>query len=132
MSTNTKKTVVLAVLAAATGMVALDLGSVASAETMTRAQAYAQARIDTAFDAVALLPETAFTLPMAVKGDLQIPQTCLASAGRSDEDCFDIAYELFTTPSIILESREGTTTILTRMDGMTLAGMPEEPLLQSE
>jgi hypothetical protein len=100
---------------------------------MTRDAAYAAARVDTAFDLVAMLPATpAVMIPMAMKGDLPVPQGCLGVQGDAQAECMDVAYEVPAEPSIVVETREGTTTTLMRMDAMTLAGMADEALPQSE
>ena len=44
----------------------------------------------------------------------------------------DVAYEVESTPSVVVESREGTTSTLLRMDPITLAGVPEQALQLSE
>ena len=137
MITSTKKVVALAALIVATGVAAVELGrDTAQAEPvsiMTRDAAYAAARVDTAFDLVAALPATpAVMIPMAMKGDLPVPQGCLGVSGDAQAECMDVAYELPAEPSIVVETREGTTTTLMRMDAMTLAGMADEALPQSE
>ena len=137
MITSTKKVVALAALIVATGVAAVELGrDAAQAEPvsiMTRDAAYAAARVDTAFDLVAALPATpAVMIPMAMKGDLPVPQGCLGVQGDAQAECMDVAYELPAEPSIVVETREGTTTTLMRMDAMTVAGMADEALPQSE
>ena len=137
MITSTKKVVALAALIVATGVAAVELGrDTAQAEpvsVMTRDAAYAAARVDTAFDLVAALPATpAIMIPMAMKGDLPVPMGCLGVQGDAQAECMDVAYELPAEPSIVVETREGTTTTLMRMDAMTLAGMTDEALPTSE
>ena len=86
MITETRKVIVLAALTIATGMAAVELGDgAAQAQTMimVRDQAYAAARVDTAFDLVASMPATpAVMIPMAMKGDLPVPQGCPRNRGR--------------------------------------------------
>ena len=52
--------------------------------------------------------------------------------GDAQAECMDVAYELPAEPSIVVETREGTVTTLMRMDAMTLAGVTDEALPQSE
>jgi len=96
---------------------------VACAQGMTRTQAYAAARVDTTFDLVAALPTAPpVMLPMAQKGDLLVPLGCLGASGDYQAECMDVAYEPPAEPSIVLETSEGTTTTLMRLDAMTVAG----------
>ena len=136
MITETRKVIVLAALTIATGMATVELGDgTAQAQTMimVRDQAYAAARVDTAFDLVASMPATpAVMIPMAMKGDLPVPQGCLGFAGDAQAECMDVAYEVPTGPSIVVETREGATTTLMRMDAMTVADVPDQTLRQSE
>ena len=137
MITSTRKVFALAALVVATGVAAVELGrDTAQAEpvsVMTRDAAYAAARVDTAFDLVAALPATPpVMIPMAMKGDLPVPMGCLGVQGDAQAECMDVAYELPAEPSIVVETREGTTTTLMRMDAMTLAGMTDEALPTSE
>jgi hypothetical protein len=44
----------------------------------------------------------------------------------------DVAYEVPSEPSVVVETREGTTSTLLRMDAMTLAGMDATALQQAE
>ena len=95
---------------------------VASAQGMTRAQAYAAARVDTTFDLVAAMPTAPpVMLPMAQKGDLLVPPGCFGTSGDFQAECMDVAYEPPAQPSIVLETSEGTTTTLMRLDAMTVA-----------
>jgi hypothetical protein len=136
--TSTKKTAfVLVSLLAATGVAGVELGqAIAQADqpnVMSADAAYAGARVDTAFDLVAALPaEPTVMIPMAMKGDLPIPRGCLGVSDDAQAECMDVAYEVPAEPSIVVETHEGTTTTLMRMDAMTLAGMATETLLESE
>ena len=67
-----------------------------------------------------------------MKGDLPLPQGCLGVQGDTRAECIDVAYELPAESSIVIETREGTTTTLMRMDAMTVAGATKELLLQIE
>jgi hypothetical protein len=100
---------------------------------MTYGQAYAAARVDTAFDMVMAMPTAAeFMLPMAQKGDLEVPVGCLGIQGDAQAECMDVAYEVPSEPSIVVETRAGATSTLMRMDAMTVAGVPTDALQQSE
>jgi hypothetical protein len=136
MITETKKVLALAALVVATGVATVELSrSSAQAEpvVMTRAGAYAAARVDTAFDLVSAMPVADFTLPMAQKGDLPVPLGCLGIKGDAQSECMDVAYELDAEPSIVVETRVGSTSTLMRMDSMTVAGVNDnDPLQQSE
>lgn len=135
MITDTKKVFVLAALIVATGVGAVELTrSEAQAEpAMTRDGAYAAARVDTVFDLVADLPMTvAVMVPMAEKGDLAVPQGCLGVQGDAQAECMDVAYEVPSEPSVVIDTTVGNTTTLMRMDAMTIAGVTDEPVLQAE
>ena len=138
MMTETKKVFALAALIVATGVVTVELtrDSAQAAEqqfTMSRAEAYAAARVDTAFDLVAVMPAAEpVMVPMALKGDLPVPFGCMGVQGDAQAECMDVAYELDSTPSLVVETREGTTSTLLRMDPITLAGVPEQDLQLSE
>lgn len=136
MITDTKKVLTLAALIVATGVATVELTrSTAQAEpvTMTRDEAYAAARVDTVFDLVSTMPMTvAVMVPMAEKGDLPIPQSCLGVQADAQAECMDVAYEVPSEPSMVVETSFGNTTTLMRMDAMTIAGVTEDPLLQSE
>ena len=137
MITETRKVFALAALIVATGVVTVEMArstaQAAEPQIMTRAEAYAAARVDTAFDLVAALPERpAVMVPMAAKGDLPVPLGCTGIAGDAQAECMDVAYEVESTPSVVVESREGTTSTLLRMDPITLAGVPEQALQLSE
>jgi hypothetical protein len=104
----------------------------AESMTMTRIGAYSAARVDTAFDLVAAMPARApFMLPMAQKGDLSVPPGC-SGVPTDQAECMDVAYEVPSEPSVVVETQEGTTTTLMRMDAMTVAGAVSEWRLQSE
>ena len=138
MITDTRKVFALAALIVATGVTTVELtrNTAMAAEptsVMTPAAAYSAARVDTAFDLVAALPAgKAVMVPMAQKGDLLVPAGCSTLAGDAQAECMDVAYELPSPASIVVESREGTTSTLLRMDPITLAGVSEDALQQSE
>jgi hypothetical protein len=110
----------LAALIVATG-VATGAAQAAEATMMTRIQAYSAARVDIAFDLVAAMPASApFMVPMAQKGDLLVPPGCTGMSADAQDECMDVAYELDSVPSAVIETREGTTSTL-RLDPMPLA-----------
>ena len=138
MITDTRKVFALAALIVATGVATVEMtrNSAQAAEqatVMTRTAAYAAARVDTAFDLVAALPRgKAVMVPMAQKGDLLVPAGCSTLSGDAQAECMDVAYELPSPPSVVVETRDGTTSTLLRMDPITLAGVSDDALQQSE
>ena len=127
---------VIASLIVATGVAPFPApsgGDVALAQAMNHAQAYAAARVDTVFDMVATMPvRPNVILPMAMKGDFPVPLGCFGISVAAQAECMDVAYELPAVPSIVIESHEGTTTTLMRMDAVTIAGVSVGQQLQSE
>lgn len=123
------KVLTLAALIAATG-VAVETPAFAQAgepSIMTRNEAYAAARVDTVFDLVAAMPVSApFMVPMAQKGDLLVPPGCADMRGDMQGECMDVAYEIESVPSVVVETREGSTSTLMRLDPFTLAGITDE------
>lgn len=138
MITDTKKVFALAALIVATGVATVELtrntaAAAESAPVMTRSAAYAAARVDTAFDLVAELPASKpVMVPMAQKGDLQVPAGCSTLSGDAQSECMDVAYEMPSPPSVVIETRDGATSTLLRMDPITLAGVSAETLQQNE
>src|SRR6185503_15736653 len=112
------------IVAAGVSTVEMTRDSAQAAEsTMTRIQAYSAARVDTAFDLVAAMPASApFMVPMAQKGDLLVPPGCAGMSADAQGECMDVAYEMDSVPSAVIESREGTTSTLLKLDPLTLAG----------
>lgn len=131
MFTETTKVFAIAGLIVATGIATVELTrSPAQAEGVD----YVTARVDGAFQAVSEMPQVAAVrVPLAVKGDLQMPHGC-TGIGTTDAqaECMDTAYEIDSEPSIVVETRIGSTSTLMRMDAMTLAGVSDEPVQQSE
>jgi hypothetical protein len=114
-------------LAGAALVLAAGVATAAAAATVypTDAASYARWRVDAAFQVVAAMPPAQpFGLPMAQKGDLPVPAGCANLSGDSQAECMDVAYEPDALPSLVLETRAGTTSTLLRMDAMTVAGMP--------
>ena len=127
MITKTRKMFALAALIVA--------GSAEAATAFpTDAASYAGWRVDTAFDVAAHMPSTVpVSVPMAAKGDLLVPLGCASLSGDEQAECMDVAYEPATTlPSVVIETRVGTTSTLSRMDAMTIAGVAARPQQQSE
>ena len=86
------------------------------------AGAYASSRVDDAFAIVAAMPPVpAFETVLAAKGD-KLPSGCMGPFEADvAAECIDTAYEIESGPSLVLESRFGATSILTRMDSLTVA-----------
>jgi hypothetical protein len=124
---DTARLLMVAVVTVATAGTALGDDFVPP-QAMTLDQAYAAARIDTAFDLVAAIPSVRRVIPMAMKGDLPIPLGCLGTSGDTQAECMDVAYEPPAEPSMVVGTTEGTTTQLMRMDAMTVAGATGEGL----
>jgi hypothetical protein len=83
----------------------------------------AASRINTAFDAAdAMPPVEPVNVPMAIKGDLPVPPGCLALQADEHAECMDAAYELPSEPSIVMETRFGNHSILSRMNIATRCG----------
>ena len=86
--------------------------------------------LETAFQVVAEVPAVpAVMVPMAVKGDLEVPMGC---EGPGEAECMDVAYEVQSEPSLVVETRSGTTSTLLRMDSITVAAGKDEALPHSE
>jgi hypothetical protein len=134
MITDPKKAFALAALIAATGIATVELTrSTAQADPVLVTggpTAYADARIAAAFGTVDEMPAVApVSVPMAVKGDLPVPPGCV---GSDEAECMDVAYELDAEPSLVVETRFGATSTLTRLDPLTVAGVEPEAGQQSE
>lgn len=104
------------------------LGAVVSGFPMLlRDQVYPAARVDAAFNVVAdMLLATRVVTPMAIKGDLAVPRGCSVLSADAQSECMDIAYEPPTDPSIVVETTEGSTTTLMRVDTLTAAEFRNE------
>ena len=121
-------------VAAGVGTVEMSRNTAQAAEPMmTRIEAYSAARVDTAFDLVASMPASApFMVPMAQKGDLLVPPGCAGMDADAQGECMDVAYEMDSLPSVVVETREGTTSTLLKLDPMTLAGVTSELQIPSQ
>ena len=124
MNTLTSKVLAAVALIVVTGVGAVEMTrSTASAvPMMSGAGAYADARVSSVFAIAADMPQSEqFTVVVAEKGD-KLPVGC---AGPLDADvaaeCLDTAYEVDSEPSLVVETRLGSTSILTRMDTFTVA-----------
>jgi len=118
MITQTRKAFAVAAIVA-TGFAAIGL---AQAET-SPTEGYAGARVDSAFQVVAEMPPVEpISIPLAVKGDLQVPFECVGPF-RPDvqAECMDVAYEVESGPYVVVEARTEDSSILTRMLGYTMA-----------
>ena len=95
MFADTKSSLVAALIVTTCfGMVEMSRSPALAAEpiTMTRIEAYAAARIDTAFDLVAAMPASApVMVPMAQKGDLLVPPGCVGMGADAQAECMDVA-----------------------------------------
>jgi hypothetical protein len=131
---TTKRVFALAALIVATGVGTVEMtAQAAEQQTMTRIEAYSAARVDTTFDLVAAMPASApFMVPMAQKGDLLVPPGCAGMSADAQDECMDVAYEMDSVPSAVIETREGTTSTLLKLDPMTLAVVTDQTLQQSE
>jgi hypothetical protein len=125
MITETKKAFALAALIVATGVAAVELTR-SPAQADPASGTSADARIAAAFELVAEMPPSPpLIVPMAVKGDLQVPFGCSILA-TDEAECMDVAYEVESEPSVVVETRSGSTSTLTRMDPLTVAGVTGE------
>lgn len=137
MITDTKKVFAIAAIIVATGVTAVELTRSPAHAASTQVQitaAYAGSRIDTAFDVVAAMPPVApVRVPMATKGDLPVPPGCVGMPADLQAECMDVAYEVPSEPSIVVETRSGNTSTLMRMDALTVADVPNGgPFLHNE
>ena len=71
-------------------------------------------------------------VPMAQKGDLLVPPGCAGMDTDAQGECMDVAYEMDSLPSVVVETREGTTSTLLKLDPMTLAGVTSELQIPSQ
>jgi hypothetical protein len=129
MASQTKKVFAFAALVVAS----LAAGAQAGTVFPTDEASYARWRIDAAFNVVSAMPVVAsVSVPMAVKGDLPVPLGCADKSADTQDECMDVAYEPDAQPSVIVETRLGSTSTLMRMDAMTIAGVTAQPLQQAE
>ncbi len=119
---TTRKAFALAALIVVTGVAGVELSHSAAQAGTAYAPEYAVKRIDAAFNVAANMPAVEpVSVPMAQKGDLPIPLGCLWMSPEDQSECMDVAYEVPSVPSIVVETRDGNTTTLLRMDAMTVA-----------
>ena len=126
MVTETKKAMALAALIVATGIATVELTrSPAEANPVLvagGAGGYAGARIDAAFQAAAeMSPVAPISVPLAAKGDLEVPLGCFGADATAEAECMDVAYEVESGPYVVVETRRENSSILTRMLGYTMA-----------
>jgi hypothetical protein len=83
-------------------------------------------RIETAFQVAAEMPPVPLVeVPMAVKGDLALG--CMGPFQPAVQaECIDTAYEVDSDPPLIVETRRGSTSILTRLFDFTVAARLSE------
>lgn len=118
---TTRKAFAIAALIAATGVIGVE---------MTRSPAQAEdnytaaERIDGAFQAAAEMPQVAeVRVPLAEKGDLQIPFGCVGVQTTLRTECTNTAYSVLTQPSFVVATSFGNTTTLMRVDAMAVANV---------
>ena len=117
------------IMAIGVGAVEMTLNSARAGElqAMSRIEAYSAARVDTAFDLVAAIPASApVMVPMAQKGDLLVPPSCNGITADTRGECMDVAFEMDSAPSVVVETRQGTTSTLLKLDPMTLAVVTDQ------
>lgn len=122
-------------MSALAALFAAGLFGAAQAGTVfpTDEASYAAWRVDAAFQTVAAMPEIEpVRVPVAMKGDLEVPAGCATESGDAQAECMDVAYEPEAGQSVVVETRGGTTSTLMRMVPMTVAGIPAEPVEASE
>ncbi len=129
MATQLKKVFAFAALVAAGLVTAAQAGTVFPTDSAS----YARWRVDAAFDVVAKMPAVAqIGVPMAMKGDLPVPLGCTTETGDAQDECMDVAYEPDSLPSVVIETRTGSTSTLMRMDALTVAGVTAGQLQHTE
>lgn len=129
MATQTKTVFAFAALVVASFATAAQAGTVFPTDQAS----YARWRVDAAFDVVAKMPTVApVRVPLAMKGDLEVPLGCTDASGDTQAECMDVAYEPDSMPSVVIETRVGSTSTLMRMDQLTVAGVSDQPALQAE
>ena len=128
MDRQTTRVLALVALIVGTGIATVEVTrETANAQTRVTGgvSAYADKRVDEIFKLVAEMPPVApVSIPVAEKGDL-LPIGC-AGPFRPEvqAECIDTAYEVASDPSLVVETRVGdATSVLLRMDGMTVAGV---------
>lgn len=128
MKTETSKVLALVTAVVMTGVGAVEMtrnsAQANPALVAGGAAGYAAERIEGGFQAVAEIPLVApMIVPVATKGD-RLPSGC---AGPFEPtfaaECVDTAYEVESGPYVVVEARAGSTSILSRMMGYTLAGL---------
>jgi len=127
MNSQTKKVLALVALIVATGVGVVELTrNPAQADPLLvagGAAGYAGARVDAVFQIVAeMAPAGNVEIPTAEKGDL--PPLGCDGPFRSEvmAECIDVAYEVESVNSEVIETRTANSSILTRMVEYTLAG----------
>ncbi len=129
MIIDTKKAIAAAALIVAMGGATVELTrspALAESNPVQANATYAVSRVVAAFDAAADAPPvTPIGFPVATKGDLPIPLGCFGDSPDAQAECMDVAYEVPSKPSIVVETRVGNTSTLMRMDAITVAEFGE-------
>lgn len=130
---NTASAVALAGLVVSAGVVIIQIDRIASRSGATsKAAVAAEWRVEQAFELMAAMrPVAVKEGQRIVKGDL-LPIGC-AGAFRSESKtgCVDIGYETQAVPYIVVETRHGASSVLTRVRSFDMAELPEAHELSS-
>jgi hypothetical protein len=125
MITKTWKAVAVTSLAFATAVIGAQLTlrpAEAGSAALPGTPAYASARVDGAFKAVAEMLQLAeVRVPMATKGDLPAGLMCSGTPAECG-----VAYKALTQPSLTVASSFGNTTTLLRMDAIAVANIIDD------
>lgn len=126
MNSQTNKVLAVVALIVATGVGAVELSrSPAQADPLLvrgGSEGYAGSRVDAAFTLVSTMPVSDEEFPIAEKVDLP-PLGCIGPfRPEVAAECMDVAYEVESDDSEIVETRVGNSSILTRMVEYTMAG----------
>jgi hypothetical protein len=128
---TTRKAYGFAVLIVAIGVGAVEMtrnsARADELKAMSRIEAYSAARVDVAFGLVAAIPARApVTVRMAQKGDLLVPPNCNGVTADTQDKCMEVAFETNSPLSVVVETRQGTTSTLLKLDPMTLAVVADQ------
>jgi hypothetical protein len=128
---TTRRACSFAVLIVAIGVGAVEMprnsARAGELQAMSGIEAYSAARVDAAFDLVEAIPASApVMVPMAQKGDLLVPRGCNGVTADTQDKCMDVVFEMNSAPSVVVETRQGTTSTLLKLDPMTLAVVTDQ------
>ncbi|MBA3520555.1 MAG: hypothetical protein H0T75_23615 [Rhizobiales bacterium] len=130
---NTASALALASLVVSAGVVVTEIERITSRPDATpNAAGAAEWRVEQAFGLVsAMRPETVKKGQSIVKSDL-LPIGCTgASRTESKTGCVGIAYQTQAAPYTVVETRNGSSSILTRVKNVYMAELPEAHDLSS-